>query len=356
MEKKRLWIYIAVAYGVTALMSILMYMGFRKDYDITLFVNVQMMYPACGVILGKLIAKDGDEKMPLAGYITVLATTAVLMIMAALSVFVRIGPIRAAGQVIDVWNLISQFPLMIGSITAYILFWTCGREKRENAGLERKNIKWSIILVAVFIALLIGRCMTAIYLDDLQTGTDRQLQAILTVLRNPLTWVTFAALPVNFIFSFIAFFGEEYGWRYYLQPVMQNRFGKRCGVLLLGLVWAVWHIAVDFMFYARDYGIQAFVCQIITCVAIAVFFGYAYMKTENIMVPVIMHYLNNNIGAILSGGGDALKDQVIEWKMLPAAAASYLLFFLFILAPLYRQDRKEDGDTQTVPDRSDIGG
>ncbi len=343
MEKKKLWIYIAVAYGVTALMCILMYMGFKKDYDITLFVNVQMMYPACGVILGKLVTKGDDEKLPVAGYITILATTAVLMIMAVLSVFVRIGPIMAAGQVIDVWNLISQFPLMIGSIVAYILFWTCGHEKRENAGLERRNIKWSIILVAVFVALLIGRCMTAIYLEDLRTGTDAELQAVLTVIRNPVTWISLAVLPVNFVFSFAAFFGEEYGWRYYLQPVMQGRFGKRCGVLLLGLVWAIWHMDVDFMYYSRDYGIQAFVCQILTCVAIAIFWGYAYMKTNNIMVPIIMHYLNNNIAAIIGGGGNgALKDQVIEWKTVPSMAVSYILFFLFILAPLYRKSAEHD--------------
>lgn len=338
VEKKRLWIYIAVAYGVTALMSALMYPAFRNDQDITLFINVQMMYPACGVILGKLITKSDDEKLPVAGYIVVLATTAVMMIMAALSVFVRIEPIVAAGQEIDVWNFISQFPLMIGSVIAYILFWTCGREKRENAGLERRNIKLSIILVAVFVALLIGRCMTAVFFEDLRTGTDRELQNVLAVIRSPLTWITLASLSVNFFFSFIAFFGEEYGWRYYLQPVMQKRFGKRAGVLLLGLVWAVWHIDVDFMYYAKEYGMQAFVGQIITCVAMAVFFGYAYMKTENIMVPVVMHYLNNNIAAVIGGGGaDALTDQVIEWGMLPGMAISYVLFFLFIFAPVYKK-------------------
>lgn len=339
MEKKKIWIFIAAAYGLTAVMSIFMFMGFRNRYDITAFANTQMMYPACGVILGKLITRSGDEKLPMAGYITVLVTTAVMMIMSVMSVFVRIKPIMAAGQVIDIWNLISQFPVIFGSVIAYILFWTCGHEKRENAGIERRNIKLSILMVAVFIALIIGRCMIAIFLEDMRTGTDGQLQAVLGTLRNPMTWVSVVILPVNFVMSFIAFFGEEYGWRYFLQPVMQNRFGKRAGVLLLGLVWALWHIDVDFMFFAKDYGLQAFVSQIITCVAIAIFFGYAYMKTQNIWVPVIMHYLNNNLAALISGGSDALTDQVIEWNMLPAVAASYIVFFLFIFAPLYGKGR-----------------
>ncbi|MCR5686820.1 MAG: CPBP family intramembrane metalloprotease [Lachnospiraceae bacterium] len=337
-EKKKLWIFIAIAYGLVAVMSIFMYIGFRRQYDITAFVNLQMMYPACGVILGKLITKSDDDKLPMAGYITVLATTAVMLVMAVLSLFWRIGPIMAAGQVIDVWNLLSQFPIMFGSVITYILFWTCGREKRENAGIERRNIRLSVILVAVFIALVIGRCMIAVFLEDFRTGTDKELQAVLAVCRSPLTWVTLLVLPVNFIMSFIAFFGEEYGWRYYLQPLMQRRFGKRAGVLLLGLVWALWHIDVDFMFYAKDYGLQAVASQIMTCVASAVFLGYAYMKTENIWVPVIMHYLYNNLGAIISGGSDSLKDQVIEWNMLPAMAASFIVFFLFIFMPIYRRD------------------
>ena len=62
-SKKRLWIYIAIAYGVAAVMTLFMAIGKGRDVDLTAFVNVQMMYPACGVILGKLIAKKDGEKV-----------------------------------------------------------------------------------------------------------------------------------------------------------------------------------------------------------------------------------------------------------------------------------------------------
>ncbi len=342
-EKKRLWIFIAVAYGVTALMSIVMYLAYRRQTDTTAFVNVQMMYPACGVILGKLIFKEEGKKLPTAGYITVLVTTALMMIAALLSVIVPIEPIKIADGMpeLDIWNLISQLPIVAGSITAYILFWACGKEKQQNAGIERKNIRLSIIMIALFVALFFGKVMTGVFITDALNGNDEQWRLVAGALSNPVTWVTLVVLPINFVMSFIAFFGEEYGWRYYLQPVMQSRFGKRTGVLLLGLVWAVWHINVDFMYYAKEYGIQAFICQIITCLAIAVFFGFAYMKTGNIWVPMIMHYLNNNLAALLAGGGtNALQDQVIEWRDIPVSAASYIMFLLFILAPVYNNNKK----------------
>ncbi len=342
MEKKRIWIFIAVAYGVTALMSIIMYIAYRQQIDTTAFVNVQMMYPACGVILGKLICSEEGKKLPVAGYITVLATTAVLMVIAVMSVAVPMDPIEVPGMEtgLDIWNLVSQLPLIAGSLLAYILFWVCGKEKRENAGLERKNIKLSIILVVVFIALLTGRIMIAVFITDALNGNNAQWSTVSAALSSPMTWVVAAVLPINFILSFIAFFGEEYGWRYFLQPVMQNRFGKRAGVIVLGLVWAVWHINVDFMYYTNGYGPQAFACQIVTCLAVGIFFGYAYMKTGNIWVPIIMHYLNNNLVALFSGGGaNALMNQTVEWNDVPVAAASYFLFFLFIFAPVYNRTK-----------------
>ena len=166
-NKKRLWVFIAIAYGLTFLMSLVMYEANRKGLNTTVFVNVQMMYPACGVILGKLLFKD-DRSLPVAGYITTLATAAVMIVIAVLSVVFPIAPIKYAEGLpeIDIWNVISQFPIIAGSVTAYILFWVCGKEKRVNAGIERKNIKQSIILVAVSVALLIGRAMIGVFITD----------------------------------------------------------------------------------------------------------------------------------------------------------------------------------------------
>jgi membrane protease YdiL (CAAX protease family) len=41
-------------------------------------------------------------------------------------------------------------------------------------------------------------------------------------------------------------FGEEYGWRGYLQSEL-IKIGKRRGVLLLGLIWGAWHYPVIWM-------------------------------------------------------------------------------------------------------------
>ena len=44
-------------------------------------------------------------------------------------------------------------------------------------------------------------------------------------------------VPISVVSSFIIFFGEELGWREYLQPKLQVLFGKKLGVIILGFVW-----------------------------------------------------------------------------------------------------------------------
>ena len=51
-NRKRLWIYIAIAYGVAAVMTLFMAIGKGRDVDLTAFVNVQMMYPRVRCHLG----------------------------------------------------------------------------------------------------------------------------------------------------------------------------------------------------------------------------------------------------------------------------------------------------------------
>lgn len=49
----------------------------------------------------------------------------------------------------------------------------------------------------------------------------------------------------------LVFFGEEYGWRYFLWPKLQNRFGKRKGVLLLRILWGLWHLPLNFFSWIK---------------------------------------------------------------------------------------------------------
>ena len=146
-EKKKLLIFVAVAYGMAYVMSALMFIGFKKGYDLTAFVNTMMLYPACGVILGKLICKKEDEKLPMFGYITVIVTCAIMVVMSICSLFIHFEPSKNGT---DFWASLSSVPLIIGSIVAYVAFWACGKEKRINAGVQRSNFGWCFVWKSIF--------------------------------------------------------------------------------------------------------------------------------------------------------------------------------------------------------------
>lgn len=84
--KKRLWIYLGIAYGVTFLMGLFMWYGRGSEMDLNVFPIAQMMYPAAGVILGYLVTRKGDRELPRWFFLLFLFLTAGLAGLAVLSV------------------------------------------------------------------------------------------------------------------------------------------------------------------------------------------------------------------------------------------------------------------------------
>ena len=350
IEKKKLAVFFAVAFGVTAVMSIFMVIGLKSGKDLTAFVNAQMTYPACGVIIGMLLFDRKEKKLPIVGFTAFLVTSVIMMVIAVISAFAPQTMIQSAAGEVSNWNVYSQYVLLAGSVVAYLAFWICGKEKRENAGLSRKNVILSIALALLFVFLFTARFYLANLVANISSGANAFDFAELNAsVLNFGTWVNAAIIMINFPITMIAFMGEEYGWRYYLQPVMQKKFGLRLGVVLVGVIWGIWHTAADFMFYSTTTGPQLLVTQILTCVSVGIFFGYAYMKTGNIWLIAIMHFINNNFIVLFTGGDvNVLQNQSVSWSDMPIMIIRSLVFAVFIFAPIFNKAKNSSDDAQPV--------
>lgn len=325
-QKKELLIYVIVAYGITYLMGILMGFAYKNGADVSAFPNAQMMYPAAGVMLAYLIVRKGDERLPKKFFYAYLGATAVMIASTVLSV-VGAGTAGLAGV---------QITIMAGSILCLIMLFTENEESKKAYGLNVKNKKASVFCVVLFIALYLLRSV-------IMYGLSGQLGMVGIIFADYRTWVTVCMLVINFFFVFIAFFGEEYGWRYYLQPLLQSRYGKRGGVILLGVVWGIWHLPVNFFYYSSPAdGIISAAGQQITCITLGIFFAYAYMKTENVWVPVILHFVNNNLVPVISGSysADVIQNQSINWTdLISALIINGLVFGGFLFAKEFRKKK-----------------
>ena len=83
--------------------------------------------------------------------------------------------------------------------------------------------------------------------------------------------------------------GEEFGWRGYALPVLQDRLGWRAASLCLGLVWGVWHLPLFFI----DGTAQAHVPPalfLLSVVAMSVVFAWLVNRTAGSVVAALLFH------------------------------------------------------------------
>ncbi len=334
--KRKMIVFLSVAFGVDFLMIPVMVIGFRDHRDLSVFLIAQMMYPACGVVLAKMFSYN-EGKLPKVSYLMILFLGAVCILFSVLSVTVSF-PMEMNGMDMDGWTVLANGAVIIADIIFLIAVIAAGKEKRENAGYRFHNPGKSVLMVLLYIVLYIVYMMIELTIYAVQNGDWSVFGELWTNLTGSNALVGWIGMLINLPLTIIIFFGEEYGWRYFLQPKMQKRFGVTLGTILLGVVWGIWHCGADFMYYSVETGPQMLAAQIIACISMGIFFGYAYMKTQNIWVPVLMHFINNNMVPVISGQNsmDAFQGKVIGWDQIPFYIIGYAVMWLFIFTPTMR--------------------
>ena len=366
VDKKRLILYIAIAYCVSFLVMIPMYIGKQKGLDLTQIVDAQMCSPAAAVALGFLLFYKGEKRVPKMFMTVIVINYVIQLVLGLLSVFANpFGPddvidlaevlgssgdsaqitgVSTTLKLSQVYLMAGQYVLIICSVLLWIGYFIARKEGRKFAGLSRNNEGRGLFLIFLFVVLYLIRNIGPLMLEGVISGNLKvYLSEYAALIQNKMFALSVISLFLTYPLTIIAFLGEEYGWRYFLMPIMQKKFGMKLGVILLGIVWGLWHIPVDTMFYTEDSVPQMIVGQIITCVFMGIFFGYAYLKTNNIWVPVAMHFLNNNLIPIITGTftADVMQNQHVEWLYLVEVLVLDFIFFgLFIFAKEYRGRKK----------------
>ncbi len=219
------------------------------------------------------------------------------VVYAAGALVAWLSPAALAGS-----PLIASIPLLfavVGLVLLVVLRLTEGREAMARAGLAWGNWRyWLVFGVGIVVYYVVQAALNAALglggatLAPLPTppGMTPNLFLILGAVQS----VLLAPL-----LAIVISFGEEYGWRGYLQGEL-FKLGRVRGVILLGVIWGAWHWPLILMGYNYPgHPLLGLVLMALYTTGLAVVLGYAVLRSGSVLLSAYLHALNNQVAAFI---------------------------------------------------------
>jgi membrane protease YdiL (CAAX protease family) len=237
------------------------------------------------------------------------------------------GGLRDSPMLIPAANVSLALVLMAGPVMgapalANLLTRVVTREGWRDAYLRpRLKRGWPYWLAAWFAPALLTVVGLVIYFlvfshhYDAKLSTLRQMLEAAPVDPGEINlWVLvavqlFQALLLAPLINGIATFGEEFGWRGYLQPKLMA-LGPRRAMVLMGLIWGMWHWPAILMGhnYGLDYPGAPFLgplAMVWFTLIVGTLLGWLTFKAGSVWPAVIGHAALNgmaNLGVVFVRG------------------------------------------------------
>jgi membrane protease YdiL (CAAX protease family) len=131
-------------------------------------------------------------------------------------------------------------------------------------------------------------------------------------------------------------FGEELGWRGYLQGRLIERFGLAPGVVVLGLLWSAWHLPVLLagFNYPENRIVGAFVLSPLLLVGASFFMAWLTLRTGSFWPAALVHGAGDSIQAGLTASIQTARPALVGYTLEAVVIALVgLTFYLALRRP-----------------------
>lgn len=302
--------FVGITFGLTLLvdLAILLTKGYSQAPSTLMLVQGQMLLPgAVAIILQMFVFKDSPiyrlRERPRWFFYYFLVYVAIQFVLGASATVIPNARYTALATVFV------QLLLVGGLVLLGVLRLASGKEAFARAGLS--GGKWWFYVLFGLLCIVFYTAMTALNAmfdlgqavdvhDLLKQAAGGQAEGLDMV---P-SWILLAivglqAVVLGPLLGLLIAFGEEYGWRWYLQGELV-KLGKARGILLVGMIWGLWHIPLVLMGHNYPgYPLYGSALMMVYSIALALILGYAVLKSGSVWLAAFLHALNNQVLAFL---------------------------------------------------------
>jgi uncharacterized protein len=242
---------------------------------------------------------------------------------------------------------IEDHPVAVFFIGAYAFTWIVSA---PAAFMEEGWIPWIIIYIGSFGPLVSAATITWVRGDEVRAwarqiirwrvgwrwwvaafGVPIAIVAVTTVillviggpvdLDQPFQSPVLIAIVFLFGLTVSGGLNEEPGWRGFAQPYLNDRYDALTASLIIGVVWAVWHLPYFLIPFAPHSGFPVVnqVGWFVGIVLLSVILAWAYNSTGSVLIAMILHAMVNTADILLPLAPDQL---VVDGVIIETAIAT----------------------------------
>jgi membrane protease YdiL (CAAX protease family) len=334
--------FLGLAFGLTWLLDLCLYLnGGLSNPSVALLLQFQMLLPAfSALLLGAFFFKDSpiyyrSNRGASRWFVYFYFLLTGLYLVGVIAGLIQPG----LGTTISSLLLIPNF---LGLILLVVLRLTGGKQTFVEAGMAGGKARiwfgYGLGLVLLFgFQTWLNYAFKLGTLVDLKTAFP-QLAASNLSTTTLLLSSAFNAILIGPFLGLIITFGEEYGWRGFLQTELVH-LGRIRGVLLLGIIWGIWHWPVIWMGY--NYPGQPVLGSLLMvgyCIILAYFLAYAVFKSKGVWTAAYLHALNNQTLSFFVVAVVAPTSVIYSFGIgLPALLLGALVVLLLLRDPVWKE-------------------
>lgn len=330
--------FLALTLGLTFLLNLFMWVNHDLIMESTellaLATRVQMIIPASSAIILNLFVfktKTHPRKSKILFYYFLVLVALFILVFALWLInpidlaSIQLESIENLGPILVIAFLNLAILILTLGWIALIFAWNLKSESKK----ELKAVKLSFgkpSYYLLFSLFFFGYFLLSTILNwvfNLGSPPSEPVELGVVVLG-------FATIFLGPILAFPTLFGEEYGWRIFLQDRLAHQFSRFGAVLLVGLVWGIWHIPKILLEGVYSDGpVLGIIVYTIGAILISIPLGLGTFKSKSVWLAAYLHGIfvtPNILAANFYSPSDPLYSFVLGVYGLPVLGALILVF------------------------------